>query len=65
MTTTKALEILKYHNDWRRGLHDIYHYTPTEVGEAIDVAVNHLEYIQTLSAIAVERLFNTDEKPKQ
>jgi hypothetical protein len=61
MTTAKALMILKYHNTWRRGLVDDPKYTPKAIGEAIDVAINHLEYIQTLSAIASERLF----KPKQ
>ena len=65
MTTTKALEILKYHNDWRRGLHDVYHYTPKELTQAFQVAIKHLEYVETLSAIESERLFNTDEKPKQ
>jgi len=48
MTTTKALEILKYHNDWRRGLHDVYHYTPTEIGEAIDLAIHHMEFAERL-----------------
>jgi len=59
MTTAKALEILKHHNVWRRGLVDDPKYTPTEIGQAIDVAIKHLEYVETLSAIESERLFGT------
>jgi hypothetical protein len=59
MTTAKALEILKHHNVWRRGLVDDPKYTPKEIGEAIDVAIKHLEYVETLSAIESERLFGT------
>jgi hypothetical protein len=43
----------------------MYHYTPKELTQAFKVAIKHLEYVETLSAIESERLFNTDEKPKQ
>jgi hypothetical protein len=42
MTTKKALKILKHHNIWRRGLIDDPKYTPTEIGEAIDIAIKHI-----------------------
>ena len=51
MTTTKALEILKYHNAWRRGLVDDPKYTPTEIGQAIDVAIKHLEYVEKVKEV--------------
>ena len=65
MTTTKALEILKHHNIWRRGLVDDSKYTPTEIGEAIDAAIRHFEHVENLIEIEAERLFGTDNKPKQ
>ena len=59
MTTAKALEILKYHNDWRQGKNHGYLYTSDELTQALDVAIKHLEYVETLSAIESERLFGT------
>ena len=50
--TTKALEILKHHNVWRRGLVDDPKYTPTEIGQAIDVAIHHMEYVEKIKAIS-------------
>ena len=38
MTTAEAIEILQYHNRWRRGA-DIPMLEPKEIGEAIDKAI--------------------------
>lgn len=38
----KAIEILKSHNEWRRGNTNTEMANPTELGEAIDIIVNHL-----------------------
>jgi|TARA_R100000049_G_C1857965_1_gene22622 hypothetical protein len=44
MSTAEALEILQYHNKWRRGEHYIENpkYTPKQIGQAIDVAIKIL-----------------------
>lgn len=42
MTTKEALEILKVHNDWRRGA-EIPMPHPTEIGVAIDKAIEVME----------------------
>jgi len=44
MKLKKAIEILRYHNRWRRGVVDEPKYTPTEIGKAIDKVVEY--YIQ-------------------
>ena len=38
----KALQILRRHNDWRRGVKKSKQQDPLEVGEAIDVAIEAL-----------------------
>jgi hypothetical protein len=60
MTTTKALEILKHHNTWRRGIVDDPKYTPKEIGEAIDVAIKHLEYVEKIKEINANFKLNED-----
>lgn len=37
MTIKQAIEILRTHNEWRRGAEDIQPYAPSVIGEAIDV----------------------------
>jgi hypothetical protein len=37
MTTTQAIEILRQHNQWRRGSDDVPPTDPTLLGNAIDV----------------------------
>ena len=44
MTLQQALKILKSHNNWRKGLHDV-HTPPKSLTAALDVAVKHLEEI--------------------
>lgn len=42
MKEAKALQILRRHNDWRRGVKKSTQQDPLEVGEAIDVAIEAL-----------------------
>lgn len=42
MNKEKALDILRTHNEWRRGA-DISMQDPKELGEAIDIAISVLE----------------------
>ena len=42
MTITEAIEILKSHNEWRRG-GDGEMTNPTELGVAIDLIIGHYE----------------------
>ena len=41
MSIEQAIEILMYHNLWRRGS-DIPMQPPAEIGEAIDIAIKEL-----------------------
>lgn len=41
MTIEQAIEILRTHNEWRRGAEDIQPYAPSVIGEAIDVVVRY------------------------
>jgi hypothetical protein len=41
MTIEQAIEILRKHNEWRRGAEDIQPYAPSVIGEAIDVVVRY------------------------
>ena len=43
MDLKKAIEILKYFNQWRRGQIDDLGYSPKEIGEAIDIVVKNHE----------------------
>ena len=43
MKIKKAIEILKAHNNWRRGHIEEMCLTPKEIGEAIDTVVSHYE----------------------
>lgn len=43
MTREKVIEILKAHNNWRRGKLEEMPFTVKELGEAIDKAVELLE----------------------
>lgn len=44
MTLPEAIEILKEHNEWRRGANlDIKMVDPTALGIAIDLIIKHLE----------------------
>lgn len=43
MKIKKAIEILKAHNNWRRGHIEEMCLTPKEIGEAIDTVVKELE----------------------
>jgi len=43
MTLEKAIEILTYHNKWRRGDVDDPVYSPKEIGEAIDIIVKFVD----------------------
>lgn len=42
MKLSKAIEIIEYHNRWRRGEIEDMKYTPTEIGIAIDTVLLHL-----------------------
>jgi len=42
MTLKQAISILKQHNEWRRS-GDIEMCNPTEIGEAIDIAIEVME----------------------
>jgi hypothetical protein len=39
MAIEQAVEILRIHNEWRRGAEDVEPYAPSVIGEAIDVVV--------------------------
>lgn len=54
MTTKKAIEILQYHNKWRRGA-EIPMLGPKEIGEAMDKAI---EVMKSVSS-------NPDQNPKK
>jgi hypothetical protein len=41
MTIQQAIEILRKHNEWRRGAEDIQPYAAIMIGEAIDVVANY------------------------
>ncbi len=43
MSIEKAIEILKYHNTWRRGDVDEMKYTAMQLGIAIDTIIDYLE----------------------
>ena len=43
MTIEEATEILRKHNEWRRGAEDIQPYAPSLIGEAIDVVLKYYE----------------------
>lgn len=43
MTLERACEILKLHNDWRRGDDSLEMPSPKDLGIAIDTVLNHLE----------------------
>lgn len=43
MKIKKAIEILKAHNNWRRGHIEEMCLTPKEIGEAIDTVVRYFE----------------------
>lgn len=45
MNTTEAIEILTEYNKWRRGA-EIKHPNPKKIGEAIDIAVAALVFMQ-------------------
>ena len=54
MTAQKAIEILKIHNNWRRGKADDTPYTVKELGEAIDLIVaNQKAMEEFIEAIAL------------
>lgn len=38
-----AIEILEYHNRWRRGQEEDMRYSPTKIGIAIDTILKHLK----------------------
>lgn len=40
MTLTTAIKILEHYQKWRKGEIDDIHYTPKELSEAIDIAIN-------------------------
>jgi len=42
MTLKEAIEILRKHNEWRRGA-DVEMISPKKVGEAIDVIIAHYD----------------------
>jgi hypothetical protein len=43
MKIKKAIKILEYHNQWRRGKTDDPKYTPRQIGKAIDTMINFLK----------------------
>ena len=45
MTTERAIEILRQHNQWRRGDDAIEMQEPKDIGEAIEVAVVIMEMV--------------------
>ncbi len=46
MNLKEAVEILKYHQRWRRGEVDDMKYSPTELGKAIDtIIIDYLEKV--------------------
>ena len=49
MTTEQALQVLQYHNRWRRG-EDIEMTNPKKLGEAIDKAIEVLALIALTSS---------------
>jgi hypothetical protein len=42
MTLKQAIKLLKYHQKWRRGA-DIVMPSPRQIGEAIDVILEHFK----------------------
>lgn len=44
MTIAKALEVLKYHQAWRRGFEENYKYQASDVTEALNIAIQHLQW---------------------
>jgi hypothetical protein len=42
MNLEKAFEILSFHQQWRQGVHDEMPYSPRELTEALDVALEEL-----------------------
>lgn len=50
MELKTAIEILKYHNLWRRGLVEDPIYTPKQIGIAIDTIIKYYE-LQLLTEI--------------
>lgn len=42
MTKKEAIEVLRHHNEWRRGA-DIQQLNPETIGKAIDYAIKYLE----------------------
>jgi len=47
MTTKKAIEILRKHNEWRRGA-EIDQMRPIEIGAAIDLALESMREVEKL-----------------
>ena len=43
MTPTETATILRQFNEWRRGGAAPLHYSPSEIGEAIDAAIEMIE----------------------
>lgn len=46
MTTAEAVEILKLHNEWRRGA-EVKQHSPKEIGLAIDKVIEIIERLKT------------------
>jgi hypothetical protein len=42
MTLQEAILLLEYHNGWRRGK-DVIPVTPTDLGIAIDIVIEHFK----------------------
>ena len=56
MTIKKAIEVLKTHQDWRRGVIELMPIdTPYTIGQAIDKAIKELENIAESNAKTIQK----------
>ena len=55
MTPTEVTTILRQFNEWRRGGAAPLHYSPSEIGEAIDAAIAMIDRIEEAESDALEQ----------
>ncbi|MCQ9638616.1 hypothetical protein MP478_04375 [Chryseobacterium sp. WG14] len=59
MNTKEAIEILKRHNEWRKGA-DTQQEHPVKVGDAIDLAISRIYYLADLLEEGIAHLENLE-----
>lgn len=49
MNLEEAIEILRYHNAWRRGIEGYTMTNSTELGIAIDIIIKHFDELREIN----------------